>query len=202
MPGYNPPQSDLVALTNLRTLLDGFAVVPKEIYASQMQVLAGLAQKVKEPSVFKGGNWLDYTFKYQIQGNTSQAQVWTDLGVVFAFVIPLLDASRIRLSAFNFNENEFFIGSPNFICYALSPNDPTNQIPADQFAMENFQMTVAVYDDLSTGVNILSLGQLSAEIPCDGNRYIHLFGISYGNDLFEQLSSLSTEIGLTYALIK
>lgn len=196
MPGYNTSSEALQALTNLRTQLQGFVLMPEEIYATQMQLLATLADKnFKKPSVFQGGSLFENVFTYlAAQGASSTiAQFWSSW-ITNIYVIPLLDADAVRITVqCNAPTSSIFNG----VIFALSPNDATNQIPLDQFALLGNQ---ASFEAGATASNFY----FDQEIPCSGNRYIHLGGFIGGFDLSNALAvPVSTiSVVVTYQLIK
>lgn len=210
MSGLNRTQDQLISSVNLRTALQGFSLVPSQILEKQNQLLAELvAKNRKAPSIFKAGSGYEFRNQYLLpQDGDNATASYLAWGVLLVKILDIQDADIVRISSIAINNNQGGTPSqidPPVLFFALSPNDTLNTIPSSQFtALNKGQANIQGQG----GTNLMTV---SAEIPCAGNKYLHLFGFdTFENDFWTQWNSLSLppfssqspQYSLTYALIK
>jgi hypothetical protein len=201
MPGIDRTQDQVIAARSLETTLQSFAQVQGQIYQKQLELLAAQveAQK-KKPSIIGGGLHIDSTFQYSLipQANNPAGIFWLNNNATTGFVIPIGDADkvRIRFQAYTLQDQ----AAPQFfIAFALSPKEATSSVPIDQFSLIKSRLVVDYSPGLDADEYYL---QANDEIPCGGNKYLHIFGSIFGNDLWTLLQLNYQGVLFSYSLIK
>lgn len=163
----------------------------------------------KKPSVFSQSNGYQSSFQYDlIGGDPSTVAINNHAGVgglgepLTVLVLPLQDCHEVRFKAYFTGGINPPVGEP-FFMFALSPLDSNNPIPAAQFSLlRKATFGILSYD---IGFDIYAATEWFDEIPCSGNKYIHILGAFPGANDLGQLCSNSADAaqgGFTLDFIK
>jgi hypothetical protein len=191
MPGFDRTQDQVISARMLETTLQSFVQVQGQIYQKQLELLAmEVEAKKKKPSVFFASDGYSITSTYPLPPDGNSALFWSEQGVTTVGVIPIQDADRIRINCVTVGSS----ADDLFFLYALSPWDGRSPIKADQFSLLNKMSSTPT-----------STPYPHDDIPCAGNKYMHVFGcLPAGQTDFISfmLNGSNTGFNLTYALVK
>lgn len=184
MPGFDRSLQQRDGDVDLQGLLASYVLAPQKAVLDATLNTALMLQKLsRKPSVFAGLNLFSSLTNYPpptADNYTRQLLAITTSLRIYVFSIE--DADIVKLSvASSSNIGTILVG------YALTPLIASTQIPLYNFANAGPSALLG-----SNGNNFLW-----EEIPCSGNRFLHVFGIDNGQDIFSQTTTF-----LSLALIK
>lgn len=208
MPGFDQQAADLVARTMLQGGLGQYMQVAQKLAYDQASVINELSRRLFKPkSVFRNITMVENLANYGVVGADPATAAWQGAtgvatGSQSVFVFSLDDADVVRLTATAFQTSSAPIVTPLIIGWALTPNQGGNSptpIALNQFALVSGASDT--YGIVSTNKD--QLINVSEEIPCSGNRYIHIFA-ALGNQDFITANLPIPALGnfLTLSLIK
>lgn len=201
MAGFDTIRSNTPNDQLIKTALQAYFENPLLLVRDQQVVIAELLRNMgKPPSVFDAGNIFSSVGNYQtseidLTAKKLKSMVTGGTALPKVYVFSLNSAEIFR-----FFYTNFYLSTPApvLIAYALSPNDNAlNPIALEKFSAFGQGNTVQVGTG-SAGITVFD------EIPCAGNKYIHIFGfvINGAADVFAQMVLDIIDNWMTYSLVK
>lgn len=177
MPSFNRTAADQPAELNFATLAAQYLAAPLKAQADATALIGlNLQRQFKRPSVFAARSAFSSIYNYQLESNSNfgnYLQYYALESQINVYVFNIEDAAVVKMGISGTN----FIGP--IMGYSLSPSNFNVPIIADNFALTTKGNAWAISQNAIPGeYTPFANCFLWDEIPCDGNRYIHVFAAS------------------------
>lgn len=200
MSGFNRTLDARQAEVNLAVLLQDYILASSKFATDQSAITALLKERLfKKPSVYQSLSAFDGIRPYAFPAADPLAIAFTAIGNGTAptvYVFRIGDADLIKIRSFTYDITTTSDPYAPFMAWALSGQD--SPCPASDFSMVQVTATSSLVGTFTSNNAVW----LADEIPCSGNKYLHLFG--YNQDAADLIAACqdSTNAFFSLQLIK